>query len=110
MSRFHCRCGFAIDDPEELADHLGWVFDRDDDIGTDGSPHAEVTHPGPSAHLSACGYATADATEFNDHLLFMAIPLDGVGIDGGRHVLVDLATPLVRHAARQCLAASRVAR
>jgi hypothetical protein len=42
MSRYHCTCGFAIDDPEALADHLGWVFDRDDDIGTDGTRHVLV--------------------------------------------------------------------
>jgi hypothetical protein len=93
VSSYHCACGFAIDDPEALADHLGWVFDPDNDIGTDGSPHAEVSHPGLPAHLRACGHSSADAAEFNDHLLLMVIPLDGIGIDGDRHVLVDLSTP-----------------
>lgn len=93
MSRYHCACGFAIDDPEALADHLGWVFDRDDDIGADGSPHAEVTHAGMPAHLCACGYTTAGTADFNDHLLLMVIPSDGIGIDGCKHTLVDLATP-----------------
>jgi hypothetical protein len=31
MSLFHCSCGHATDDPEDYADHLGWVFDPDDD-------------------------------------------------------------------------------
>jgi hypothetical protein len=100
MSNFHCSCGYAVDDPEAFADHLGWVFDRDDDIGADGGRHAEITHPGPPAHLCACGYATADPAEFNDHLLFVVIPQDGVGIDGARHVPVDTATPQRWYAGR----------
>jgi hypothetical protein len=93
MCLFHCTCSFATDAPEAFADHLGWVFDRDDDIGTDGAPHAEISHPGPPAHLCACGHATADAAEFNDHLLLVVIPPDGIGADGARHVPVDPATP-----------------
>jgi hypothetical protein len=93
MSFFHCSCGFAIDDAEAFADHLGWVFDRDDDIGIDGDPHAEINPSGLSAHLCACGFSVADPGEFNDHLLFVVIPVDGIGIDGNRHVLVDPATP-----------------
>jgi len=93
MSRYHCSCGFAIDDPEALADHLGWVFDHDDDIGTDGHPHAEVTHPGLPCHLCACGYTTSDAADFNDHLLIVVIPPDSIGTDGARHALTNPATP-----------------
>jgi hypothetical protein len=93
MPRYHCSCGFAIDNPDALADHLGWVFDPNDDIGNDGHPHAEITHPGPPAHLCACGYATSDTADFGDHLLLVVIPPDGIGLDGDRHVLVDLATP-----------------
>jgi hypothetical protein len=93
VSRFHCSCGHAIDDPESFADHLGWVFDRGDDIGTDGHPHAEITHTEPPAHLCACGHAAPDAADFNDHLLLMVIPPDGIGSDGARHVPVDPATP-----------------
>jgi len=93
VSNYHCACGYAIDDPEALADHLGWVFDRDDDIGTDGRPHAEISQPGRAGHLCICGYTTTDPTDFNDHLLIMVIPPDGIGIDGDRHVLVDPATP-----------------
>jgi hypothetical protein len=100
MSRFHCTCGFATDAPEGYADHLGWVFDRDDDAGTDGRPHAEVTHQGPPAHQCACGHAATDPAEFNDHLLFMVLPLDGIGADGHRHVPVDPATPLRWYAHR----------
>jgi hypothetical protein len=100
MSGYHCSCGFAIDDPDALADHLGWVFDRDDDIGTDGSPHAEISHPALPSHLCACGYTTTDAAELNDHLLLAVIPADGIGIDGNRHVLVDLATPRYWYAMR----------
>jgi hypothetical protein len=87
LSLFHCACGHATDDPESFADHLGWVFDRDDDIGTDGYPHAEVTHPGPPAHLCACGYTTNDAADFNDHLLCatrrtVVSPVQRVGMRG----------------------------
>lgn len=100
MSRFHCSCGFAIDDPEALADHLGWAFDRDDDTGTDGKAHAEITHAGLPAHLCACGYSSADPADFNDHLLIVVIPADGIGIDGTRHALIDLATPALWYAMR----------
>jgi hypothetical protein len=93
MSQFHCSCGFAIDDAEGFADHLGWVFDRDDDIGTDGSRHAEIGQANQSGHLCACGFGAGDPAEFNDHLLLVVIPADGIGIDGDRHVPVDLATP-----------------
>jgi hypothetical protein len=93
MSLFHCACGHATDDPENFADHLGWVFDRDDDIGADGHTHAEITHPGPPAHQCACGHATSDPAEFNDHLLLMVIPPDGIGTDGARHIPVNPATP-----------------
>jgi hypothetical protein len=93
MSAFHCSCGFAIDDAEAFADHLGWVFDRDDDIGIDGHSHTEIKSPKASGHLCACGISADDAHEFNDHLLFVVIPLDGIGIDGNRHVPVDTATP-----------------
>jgi hypothetical protein len=93
MSLFHCACGHAADDPESFADHLGWVFDRDDDIGTDGATHAEVTQPGAPAHRCSCGYSTSDAADFNDHLLFMVIPADSIGADGTRHALVDPTTP-----------------
>jgi hypothetical protein len=100
MSRYHCSCGFAIDDPDALADHLGWVFDPDDAIGIDGHPHAEVTHAGLPAHLCACGYTTTDAADFNDHLLLMVIPANGIGLDGSRHALTDPATPVQWHAMR----------
>jgi hypothetical protein len=93
MSIFHCSCGFAIDDPEAFADHLGWVFDRDDDIGTDGIPHAEIIRNNESSHLCVCGFSATDAVEFNDHLLLVVIPTDGIGIDGNRHVPEDMATP-----------------
>jgi hypothetical protein len=93
MSRFHCSCGFAIDDTEQFADHLGWVFDRDDDIGTDGKPHAEIARKGPSGHLCSCGYSCPDPQEFNDHLLLVVITPDAIGLDGDRHVPLDTATP-----------------
>jgi hypothetical protein len=93
MNIFRCSCGFVIDEAEGFADHLGWVFDRDDDIGTDGNSHAEISHANPPAHLCVCGFANASTVDFNDHLLLVVIPPDGMGIDGDRHVLVDLATP-----------------
>jgi hypothetical protein len=93
MSIFHCLCGFAIDAPEGIADHLGWVFDRDDDIGTDGNPHAEIINDNPPGHLCLCGFKATDPGEFNDHLLIVVITEDAIGIDGGKHTLVDSATP-----------------
>ena len=100
MSALHCSCGFASDHAEAFADHLGLVFDRDDDIGADGSPHSEISHAGLPVHLCACGFSAASATEFNDHLLIVVIPADGIGIDGDRHVPVDLATPRQLYARR----------
>jgi hypothetical protein len=94
MSIFHCSCGFAADKAESFGDHLGWVFDRDDDIGTDGSPHAEIAGRKPSGHLCSCGFTSPSAQEFNDHLLIMVITPDAIGLDGDRHVPVDTSTPL----------------
>jgi hypothetical protein len=100
MSRFHCSCGFAIDDAESFGDHLGLVFDRYDDLGTDGSKHAELVHAGAPGYLCACGFATADRADFNDHLLIVVIPPDAIGIDGDKHIPVDTATPLHLYARR----------
>jgi hypothetical protein len=94
MSRFHCSCGFAVDDAESFADHLGWVFDPNDDIGTDGNAHAEISSSQPSGHLCVCGFAAPDTAEFNDHLLVVVIPSDAIGFDGDRHTPVDTATPI----------------
>jgi hypothetical protein len=94
MSRFHCSCGFAVDEAESFGDHLGWVFDRYDDIGTDGNNHAEISDSNISGHACACGFVCPDAHEFNDHLLIMVITSDAVGLDGDRHVPVDTATSL----------------
>jgi hypothetical protein len=94
MSQFHCSCGFAIDDAESFADHLGWVFDPYDDIGTDGNAHAEVASGNLSGHLCTCGFATVDTAEFNDHLLIVVIPPDAIGIDGDRHAPTETATPI----------------
>jgi len=93
MSNFHCSCGFAADSPELFADHLGWVFDRDDDIGNDGKPHAEIIPGSTSAHLCACGFTATEAAEFNDHLLIMVMPMNAIGIDGKRHVPLDITAP-----------------
>lgn len=97
MNRFQCSCGFAADDAESLGDHLGSVFDRADDIGTDGKPHAELSHASGPGCLCACGFTTADMADLNDHLLTVLIPPDGIGIDGNRHVPVDMAAPLDLH-------------
>ena len=93
MSKFHCACGFATDGTELFADHLGWVFDPDDDIGNDGRVHAEISHDGALTHLCACGFTAVEAAEFNDHLLIVVIPPDSIGIDGQRHAPLDTATP-----------------
>jgi len=93
MSNFHCSCGFAADSTEFFADHLGWVFDPDDDIGNDGRPHAEVSNDNTPVHLCACGFKASDPAEFNDHLLIVVIPPDAIGMDGDRHAPLDTATP-----------------
>jgi hypothetical protein len=94
MSCFHCSCGFAVDEAESFGDHLGWVFDRDDDMGTDGNRHAEIVGRNLARHLCACGFASPDAQEFNDHLLLIVIAPDAIGLDGNRHVPVDTSTAL----------------
>jgi hypothetical protein len=93
MSKFHCSCGYATDATESFADHFGWVFDPDDDIGNDGRTHAEVSHGNAPAHLCACGFTATDATEFNDHLLIVVITPDATGIDGEKHAPLDTAVP-----------------
>ncbi len=95
MSRFHCSCGFAIDQAEEFGDHLHQAFARDDDLGTDGRIHLELADTRSPDHACACGFATTDLTDFDDHLLIVFITLDGIGIgtDGERHVPVDPSTP-----------------
>jgi len=100
MSNFHCLCGFATDETESFADHLGWVFDPNDDIGNDGRPHAEISHGKTPGHLCACGFTAADAAEFNDHLLIVVIPSDSIGIDGERHAPLDTATPALWYVKR----------
>ena len=93
MSAFHCSCGFAIDQADELADHLHQAFARDDDIGTDGHVHRELAGPNSAEHVYACGYAASDTTEFDDHLLIAFITPDGIGTDDARHVPADPSTP-----------------
>jgi hypothetical protein len=92
VSLFHCSCGFAVDDPDELGDHFREVFTPDDDAGTDGRVHAELAddaaqragHPA-AAHVCSCGLATNDASDFDDHFLLAFIPPDHAGTDGRRH-------------------------
>lgn len=94
MSAFHCSCGFAINDADEFGDHLRDVFSRDDETGTDGRVHAEVTPEGQRHPLvCACGFLTVGAPEFDDHILLATVPPDGVGRDGEKHVPVDPSTP-----------------
>lgn len=94
MSTYHCTCGFAINDPEELGDHLRAVFARDDDTGTDGREHTEITPPGQRRPLvCSCGLVTGSSREFDDHVLLAIIPPDGIGNDGEKHSLVDPSTP-----------------
>jgi hypothetical protein len=93
VSALHCSCGYATDTANDFGDHLGFVFDPDDDIGTDGTAHAEIAHGGPPRHLCACGYGTQDTQDFNDHLLLAVLPPDAIGLDGARHVPVSTATP-----------------
>jgi hypothetical protein len=105
MSGFHCSCGFAVDDADEFGDHLRIVFAPDDDTGTDGQVHAEVTggyargtgrFPAGSPlprHVCRCGFAADDTAEFDDHLLLVFVPPDGIATDGDRHVAVNPAIP-----------------
>ena len=93
MSRFHCACGFAIDNPDEFGDHIRLAFARDDDIGTDGQVHADLAGGPARRHECACGFTTTDTPEFDDHLLIMFATPDGIGTDGQRHVPVDASTP-----------------
>jgi hypothetical protein len=105
VSRYHCSCGFAIDDPCEFGDHFRLAFEVSDDIGIDGCVHTELaddhvraagrypdTVPLPR-YACACGFAADDTAEFDDHLLIAFITPDGIGTDGGRHVPLDLSTP-----------------
>lgn len=105
MSRYHCSCGFAIEDEDDFGDHLRMAFAPDDDIGTDGLMHVEMSDefvrltadvpvgcPLPK-HVCACGFATDDASDFDDHLLISFVTPDCVGVDGEEHVPVDPSTP-----------------
>jgi hypothetical protein len=107
VSLFHCSCGFAIDDPDELGDHFRQVFTPEDDAGTDGRVHAELADDSAqraglptAAHMCSCGLATDDASEFDDHFLLAFVPPDHAGTDGRRHSVVDPATPDRWHVAR----------
>jgi hypothetical protein len=95
VSAYHCSCGFAINDADEFGDHLREMFDRDDDIGTDGRVHAEVAGGDDRQQriVCACGFAAGDAAELDDHALLVLIPPDGIGNDEGKHVPVDPSTP-----------------
>lgn len=93
MSRFHCSCGFAIDQAEEFGDHLRQAFARGDDIGTDGRVHAELGDARPGTQVCACGFAAVDRAELDDHLLIVFITDDSIGTDGERHVPADPSTP-----------------
>lgn len=95
VSAYHCSCGFAIDDAEEFGDHLREVFGRDDETGTDGRVHTEITPEGQRQPLvCACGYRTGSGPDFDDHILLATIPPDGIGCDGKKHVPVDTSTPV----------------
>lgn len=94
MSVYHCSCGFAIDDADELGDHLREVFGREDETGTDGRVHTEVTPEGQRQPLvCACGYHADGGREFDDHVLLAIVPPDSIGNDGEKHVPVDPSTP-----------------
>jgi hypothetical protein len=94
VSAFHCQCGFAIDDADEFGDHFRAVFDRTDDIGTDGQVHHETSPGHQKPMVCACGFQAADTPEFDDHLLLVFTPSDNRGNDAERHVPVDTSTPV----------------
>ncbi len=93
MSRFHCSCGFAIDQAEEFGDHMHQAFARDNDMGTDGHTHRELADADQARHVCACGFATSDMTEFDDHLLIVFMTPDAVGTDGVRTPQQTLQPP-----------------
>jgi hypothetical protein len=93
MSRFHCSCGFAIDHPEELADHLHQAFGADNDIGIDGRTHFELADADPAKLKCACGLTASDIADLDDHLLIVFITPDSIGTDGKTHALADPSTP-----------------
>jgi hypothetical protein len=103
MSRYRCSCGFAIDDPDESGDHYRLAFARDDDIGTDGRVHAELTGDHARAtgcypdtvprYVCACGFAADDTPQFDDHLLIAFITPDGTGTDGDKHAPMEPSMP-----------------
>jgi hypothetical protein len=100
VSLFHCSCGFAIDDPDELGDHFRRVFTPDGDTDACGRLHVELADDcAPRAalpaagHVCSCGYATDDASAFDDHFLLAFAPPDHIGTDGRRHSVMDPATP-----------------
>jgi hypothetical protein len=100
MSVFHCSCGFAIDHAEEFADHFHQVFAPDDDIGTDGRTHYELTNASLPKPKCACGFQASDMSELDDHLLIVFIPQDSMGSDDERHLPVDTSTPIRWHVRR----------
>lgn len=105
MSRYHCSCGFATGDPDDLGDHLRIAFSALDDTGTDGHQHYELAdHATPlavslpdgyslPAYACACGFATDDTAAFDDHLLGVFITPNRVGADGRTHVLAGSVIP-----------------
>jgi hypothetical protein len=92
MSLFHCLCGFANDDPDEFGDHFRLAFMRDDDTGTDGTDHAEITSPGDPRNICSCGFASSDPRDLDDHFLLVFTPPDAIGTDGHKHIPADLAS------------------
>jgi hypothetical protein len=56
VSLFHCSCGFAIDDPDELGDHFLLAFISPDHIGTDSRRHSVVDTATPDRwHVARSG-------------------------------------------------------
>jgi hypothetical protein len=93
MSLFHCACGFSVDDPKRLGDHLEAAFARFDDIGTDGCVHVELVGSRAGVRICSCGFTADRAPELDDHLLMVFVTPDGIGTDGDRHVLIDPSSP-----------------
>jgi hypothetical protein len=100
VSAFHCTCGYAIDDPDCLADHFRDVFTPDDDTDSGGCVHVELTDDyvklaaNPAReYVCSCGLAADDGIEFDDHFLMAFATPDAIGTDGRRHSLMDPATP-----------------
>jgi hypothetical protein len=82
-----CLCGYEATSDEDLSDHLAEVFMPDDDRGSDGVAHAELSRPGSDSTVweCLCGLTTIEVASLDAHLAQAFTPEDRTGSDGTRH-------------------------